>query len=98
MKDLTYIKLADLDKSTCNKIVIEHPSVGFQRFFECPHHIIVNVIKIVGEVIKQKRLNEGPPALQQANDTQKILEDHHQELLKTLMNIKEEIREIKSKI
>ena len=98
MEDLTYVKLVDLDRSTCNKIIIEHPSEGYLRFIECPHHIIVNVIKVVAEVIKQQKLGEENPVLQQTNDTRKILEEYHKDLMKTLTNIKNEITEIKSKI
>ena len=104
MKDLTYIKLVDLDKSTCNKIVLEQSSENCVRAFECPHHIIVNLIKIIGEVIRQSRANEDPAELlkqsfqKDSNETPKLLQGYHEDLMKTLLTIKEEIRDIKSKL
>ena len=65
---------------------------------ECPHHIIVNVIKIIGDQIKQKKFNEEPPALQQTKDTQKLVKEQHQEMITIINTIKEEMNEIKLKV
>ena len=95
MKDITYIKLVDLDKSTCNKIVQECSSEHYINAFCCPHHIIADVIKIVGEYIRQARFNEETPVLQKSTETKMILEKYHENLLNELMSIKDEIRHLK---
>ena len=66
--------------------------------FECPHHIIVGIIKIIGEVVRQARLNEQPSVLQKKVDTGKIIEDLKQYLMKEFIDIKNEIQEIKMKM
>ena len=98
MIDITYIRIADLDKSRCNKIIMEHSSEGYVNDFECPHHIIKCLIRIVGEFIRQARLDEEPAVLQKPVDNKKLLEEYHEGLMKELMNIKEEIKELKSKL
>ena len=98
MKEITYIKLVDLDQSTCNKIVIERSSDEYMKFFECPHHIIVGVLKVVSEFIRQARYDEELAALQKSVDTGKVLEEYHESLMKELTSIKEEIRELKLKV
>ena len=91
MRDLIYIRLVDLDKSTSNKIVIEESTKS--NSFECPHHIIVGMIKIVGEFIKQRKNNEEPSILQKKVDTEQLLEIHKDHIIKELLKIKEEIKE-----
>ena len=98
MKELTFIKLVDLDKSTCNKIVREKSLEDDIKYFECPHHIIVGVIRIVSEFIRQARFEEEPAVLQKPVDTVKVLEEYHQSLMKELTSIKDEIRDLKLKI
>ena len=98
MKELAYIKLVDLERSPCNQIIIEDPAEDKKVLLECPHHIIVNVIKIVGDQIRQRKLNEEPPALQQTKDTQKLVKEQHQEMITIINAIKEEINEIKLKV
>ena len=104
MKDLTYIKLVDLDKSSCNKIILEHSSENCVKAFECPHHIIVGLIKIISEVIRQARDKEDPANelikqnIPKEDNTPKLLEEYHEDLMKTLKGIKEEILELKSKL
>jgi hypothetical protein len=97
MKELTFIKLVDLDKSPCNKIVVEKSLNEDIKFFECPHHIVVGVIRIVSEVIRQARFEEEPAALQKSVDTVKVLEQYHESLMKELTSIKDEIRDLKLK-
>ena len=96
MRDLLYIKLVDLDSSCCNQIV--HEKSEKVDSFVCPHHIIVGVIKIVGEFIRQSREGEESAALKKSVDTGKLLEEHKQALMKELMELKSDINEIKSKI
>ena len=96
MRDLLYIKLVDLDNSCCNRIVHEQSSNNDS--FVCPHHIIVGVIKIVGEFIRQAREGEESAALKKSVDTEKLLEEHKQALMKELLALKSDINEIKSKI
>ena len=91
MRDLIYIRLVDLDKSMSNKIVIEESTKS--KSFECPHHIIVGMIKIVGEFIKQRKNNEEPSILQKKVDTEQLLESHKDDIMKALLKIKEEIKE-----
>ena len=91
MRDLIYIRLVDLDKSMSNKIVIEESTKS--KSFECPHHIIVGIIKIVGEFIKQRKNNEEPSILQKKVDTEQLLESHKDYIMKALIKIKEELRE-----
>ena len=92
MKDITYIKIVDYDRSTANKIVMEYSQPeGNGKTFECPHHIIVGVIKVVGEFIRQARFREDPPALQKPTDTKKLLEEYHEKLMKELTDIRQEI-------
>ena len=96
MRDLLYIKLVDLDNSCCNRIVHEQ-SANIDSFV-CPHHIIVGVIKIVGEFIRQVREGEESAALKKSVDTEKLLEEHKKALMKELLALKSDINEIKSKI
>ena len=98
MKELTFIKLVDLDKSPCNKIVREKSLGDDIKFFECPHHIIVGVIRVISEFIRQAKFDEEPAVLQKPVDTVKVLEEYHQSLIKELTSIKEEIRDLKLKI
>ena len=98
MKEVAYIKLVDLEPSPCNQIVIEDPAADNTMLLECPHHIIGNVIKIVGDQIKQNKFNEEPPALQQTKDTEKLVKEQHQEMITIINAIKEEINEIKLKL
>ena len=97
MKNIIRIKLVDLDSSPCNRIVLEDCEENNQETFECPHHIIVGLIKIVGEVVRLARTNEEPEILQQATDTAKLLENQHQEFMRELQAIKYEIKSLKSK-
>ena len=92
------IKIVDLDRSPSNKIVTEFSYEGCVKMFECPHHIIVGIIKIIGEVVRQARLNEQPSVLQKKVDTGKIIEDLKQYLMKEFIDIKNEIQEIKMKM
>ena len=96
MRDLLYIKLVDLDNSCSNRIV--HEKSANNDSFACPHHIIVGVIKIVGEFIRQAREGEESAALKKSVDTGKLLEEHKQALMKELLALKSDINEIKSKI
>ena len=91
MKELTFIKLVDLDKSCCNKIVIEKPLDDDITYIECPHHIIIGVIRVVSEFIRQARFDEEPAALQKPVDTTKVLEEYHEILMKEIRSIKDEI-------
>ena len=95
MKHIVMIKLVDLDNSPCNRIVFENCEEGKGDSFQCPHHIIVGLIKIVGEIVRLSRSNEEPEILQKATDTVKLLENHHQEFMKELSAIREEIRTMK---
>ena len=97
MKNIIRIKLVDLDSSPCNRIVLEDCEENNQESFECPHHIIAGLIKIVGEVVRLARTSEEPEILQQATDTVKLLEKQHQEFMKELEAIKDEIRSLKLK-
>ena len=97
MKNIIRIKLVDLDSSPCNRIVLEKCEENTQETFECPHHIIVGLIKIVGELVRLARTNEEPEILQQATDTVKLLENQHQEFMRELKAIKDEIKSLKSK-
>ena len=98
MKEVAYVKLVDLEPSPCNQIVVEDSAEDNTMLLECPHHIIVNVIKIVGDQIKQKKFNEEPLALQQTKDTQKLVKEQHQEMITIINTIKEEMNEIKLKV
>ena len=95
MKHVQMIKLVDLDNSPCNRIVLENCEESKVDSFQCPHHIIVGLIKIVGEIVRLERNNEEPEVLQKATDTMKVLENHHQEFMKELSAIREEIKNIK---
>ena len=94
MQEFTYITLADLDRSGSNRVVTEIPSEGYLKCFECPHHVIVKVIKIFREVIEQHKLRTGPAVLQNANNIQAILERNHEEVIKNLTSVKTQISEI----
>ena len=96
MKHIVYTKLVDLDKSPCNQIVLENSELNNQESFECPHHIIVGLIKIVGEMVRLKINDEEPEVLQKKNDTEKVLEAHHKEFMKELREIKKEIECLKT--
>lgn len=99
MKDITYIKIVDFDRSAANKIVMEYSRPEENgKPFECPHHIIVGVIKVVGEFIRQARFREDPAALQKPIDTTKLLEEYHEKLMKELTNIRQEIKAIKPEV
>ena len=63
MKEVAYIKLVDLEPSPCNQIVVEDSVADKTMLLECPHHIIGNVIKIVGDQIKQKTMHGLKEAL-----------------------------------
>ena len=100
MKDITYIKVADLDKSTSNKVIMEDSTQGSSGGFECPHHIIVGVIKVIEEFIRQARFSEDPAVLQKAaaTDTKKLLEEYHDKLMKELADIRQEIQNSKLRV
>lgn len=96
-KEFTYLMIVDLDKSPCNRIVTaSYPDKA--KCFVSPHHIVVNVIKILEQQIRQNKLNEEPEALQQTRDTQNIIKDQHREIMTVINDMKEQIKEIKSKI
>ena len=96
MKHIVYTKIVDLDKSPCNQIVLENSELNDQESFECPHHIIVGLIKIVGEMVRLAINDEEPEVLQKKNDTEKLLEIHHKEFMKELQEIKKEIESLKT--
>ena len=96
VKELFFVKIVDLDQSPCNKIVREC-SPDKPRSWECPHHIVTSIIKIVHEELRRIKLDEESPALQQRTDMQKLIKNQHQELLAAICSMKEEIREIKAK-
>ena len=96
MKHIVYTKIVDLDKSPCNQIVLENSELNDQESFECPHHIIVGLIKIVGEMVRLAINDEEPEVLQKKNDTEKLLEIHHKEFMKELQEIKKEIECLKT--
>ena len=96
MKHIVYTKIVDLDKSPCNQIVLENSELNDQQSFECPHHIIVGLIKIVGEMVRLQINDEEPEVLQKKTDTEKLLEIHHKEFMKELQEIKKEIECLKT--
>ena len=96
MKHIVYTKIVDLDKSPCNQIVLENSELNDQKSFECPHHIIVGLIKIVGEIVRLQINDEEPEVLQKKIDTEKLLDVHHKEFMKELQEIKKEIECLKA--
>ena len=97
-KDVTLLKIADLDRSPSNKIVSELSSGTSVNSMECPHHIVVGAIKIIGQVIRQAKLGEQPAALQKPIETEKILDDLKQNLTEQLADIKNDMQQIKLKL
>ena len=95
MKHIIYIKVVDLDKSPCNQIVLENSQQNDFKSFECPHHIIVGLIKIVGEIVRLQINDEEPAVLQKTTDTERLLEVQHQEFMKELLEIKQDIKSLK---
>ena len=96
MKNIILVKVVDLDKSPCNKIVIDNGEENDIKSFECPHHIVMGLIKIVGEIVQRARYNEEPEILQNKTNTESLLEAHHKEFMKELQEIKEEIKNLKA--
>ena len=96
MKHIVYTKIVDLDKSPCNQIVLENSEISNQESFECPHHIIVGLIKIVGEIVRLQLNDEEPEVLQKKADPEKLLEVHHKKFMKELQEIKKEIQCLKT--
>ena len=95
MEEFTYLKITDLDHSPANQLVTE-TLPDRKTFFKCPHHIVANVIKLVGEQIKRQLRKEEPPAIRQAqNDTCKMLQMQQEKLIGMMIELKQQISEIK---
>ena len=96
MKHIVYAMIVDLDRSPCNQIVLENSELNDQKSFECPHHIIVGLIKIVGEMVRLQINDEEPEILQKKTDNEKLLEVHHKEFMKELQKIRREMECLKT--
>ena len=73
MEEITYLDIVDLDESVGNRLVTESGKDS-KRFWNCPHHIVEKVIKIIDEQIDIQKYQEEPKALQKAKNDIKSLE------------------------
>ena len=90
MEEITYLDIVDLDESVGNKLVTESGKDS-KKFWNCPHHIVEKVIKIIDEQIDIQKYQEEPKALQKAKNDIKTLEIQQEKIINLISDLKNEI-------
>ena len=91
-----YLHLADVEESQDN--VLKREGINFQMKIVCPHHIIVNVTRIIQEVIAQARQNCAPKVLEQAQENATAIKRNFYLLTEALKKIQERLDSIDKKM